>query len=144
MTDEELAQPYLEGRVTHVRGGGRAYGYLREKSPEETRARQAVARLLRRPPAKVPRSLLEMLASLIDPHAGTFQNRQIKIVSRKKQVNHGRDLEIARYIVQEQADGVNTESVVTAAAKIYGVSQPTVYRALEKHRRRFERAWIIK
>jgi hypothetical protein len=144
MTNEELVLAYLEGRWKRVRGGREVFEFLRPKSAEERRAREALARLLR--DGKITPSLLSLLANLIDPAASTFETRQIKIIARGRGVppNHGRDLAIARNIVGKRAAGLKMIAAVTEAAQVYGVSVAQANRALKKHRRRFERAWIIK
>jgi hypothetical protein len=137
-TDEELAIQYLEGRWQDVRGR-KVFEYIRQKSAEEKRAREALARLLRQP-AKVRPSVLHWLATLIDPKPSQFQTRQFQIVQRGRGVppNLGRDIGIARFIAERRDQGKPSKIAVGDAAETFGVSIAQAFRAWSKHRKRFQ------
>jgi hypothetical protein len=144
MTNEDLALAYLQGHWERV-GAREVFKFLPPKSDEEMRGRKVLAQFLRSPKG-APRSVLLALARLIDPEAVRFEPRQFQVIARGRGVppNHGRDIGIARYIVEKRASGAQMKAAKSEAAQMYGVSAAQVSRALKKHRGMFERGWFIK
>lgn len=142
-TRAELAEAYLGGYWKAV-GDRQIFDFLRSGSEEETKARRALAHILRN--GRPTPTLLHLLASLIDPIPQRFQHRRFDIVARGSGAppTYGRDLAIAKYCVERRRSRARVKAAISEAAELYGVSIGKARRARERYSAMFERGKMLK
>jgi hypothetical protein len=136
-SDEQLILDYLCGRKE-----GEALRFFDENSPEGTRAREALFRLLQSSPSRA----LRQLSTLIYPEASSEQARRLvfaRVKGRKHSASVVRDLIIARDIADKIAKGngrAKVDPIVEAVAADHRVGKTTAWNAWEDHKDRFQRS----
>jgi hypothetical protein len=133
-SDEELASEFLAGKREQSAAGQITHCYLDPGSPEEIASLQALARLLRGD-AALSVTLRFRLASLFDPET-KFETRKFAIENRHRgpQPDHFVEIEIAIFIAEAVASGVQMKVAQADAVQRYRVSNSTVERAWRDHK----------
>jgi hypothetical protein len=121
--DLSEARALVGGYVEEDAKGRRRSKYLMPGSDEERSARQALARVLRGSDP-LERQLRDSLAGLFDPDPPAWEQRKIRIVSRRQggKTDHVRNTQIAEYIWFEVKGGERVTAAIEGAAEKFAIS----------------------
>jgi hypothetical protein len=136
-----LADMLLSGFVRYDKKGLPHKVYLGENSPEELRARTAMANLLRNP-RLLTVDLGAKLAALFDPEAGTYPGIERRIVirhrSRGNRREHMRNTQIGKHVWDRVQSKWKVEAAVESAIDTYDLTREEIYRIWARYRPMFE------
>ena len=102
-------------------------------------ARRAIARLLRSN-GLLDRQLRTNLADLFEPSPPAWEQRKIRIVSRRRgrRVDHISNTQIAEHVWEQVGAGAKVTAAIESAADEFGVEPETVTKIWGKYKRSLE------
>jgi len=138
-SDLQLARMLLGGYTDQNRRGRRRSRYLKEGSQQEVDARRAIARLLRSN-GLLDRQLRTNLADLFEPSPPAWEQRKIRIVSRRRgrPIDHISNTQIAEHVWEQVRAGAKVTAAIESAADEFGVEPETVTKIWGKYKRSLE------
>ena len=138
-SDLQLARMLLGGYTDQDRRGRRRSRYLKEGSQQEVDARRAIARLLRSN-GPLDRQLRTNLADLFEPSPPAWEQRKIRIVSRRRgrPIDHISNTQIAEHVWEQVRAGAKVTAAIESAADEFGVEPETVTKIWGKYKRSLE------
>ena len=138
-SDLQLARMLLGGYTHQNRRGRRRSRYLKEGSQQEVDARRAIARLLRSN-GLLDRQLRTNLADLFEPSPPAWEQRKIRIVSRRRgrPIDHISNTQIAEHVWEQVRAGAKVTAAIESAADEFGVEPETVTKIWGKYKRSLE------
>lgn len=138
-SDLQLARMLLGGYTHQNRRGRRRSRYLKEGSQQEVDARRAIARLLRSN-GLLDRQLRTNLADLFEPSPPAWEQRKIRIVSRRRgrPIDHISNTQIAEHVWEQVGAGAKVTAAIESAADEFGVEPETVTKIWGKYKRSLE------
>jgi|SRR6516165_11859655 len=138
-SDLQLARMLLGGYTDQDRRGRRRSRYLKEGSQQEVDARRAIARLLRSN-GLLDRQLRTNLADLFEPSPPAWEQRKIRIVSRRRgrPIDHISNTQIAEHVWEQVRAGAKVTAAIESAADEFGVEPETVTKIWGKYKRSLE------
>ena len=138
-SDLQLARMLLGGYTHQNRRGRRRSRYLKEGSQQEVDARRAIARLLRSN-GLLDRQLRTNLADLFEPSPPAWEQRKIRIVSRRRgrPIDHISNTQIAEHVWEQVGAGAKVTAAIESAADEFGVEPETITKIWGKYKRSLE------
>ena len=135
----QLASILLQGFLEENERGRLRQKYLSDRAAQVQEARTALAKLLRS--NRLNDQLREELASLFDPDPDSpgWQQRRIKIVSRRrgKRIDHIAATQVLKHVVDAINAGSGVNSAIAGAAETFSISDEMAKQIWRRYHRAF-------